>query len=220
MGVVRFGIPQQLVLWARDTFGARRFVETGTNRAVTAVWAAEHFAHVITIEGQRELYEANVNAYGHRTNLTFLVGDSRKQLAPALASFDGPAVIWLDAHWCGEGTFGVTTQCPVIEEVAAVNRSHPGHVILIDDARFFTATPNRACRATDWPGFLEVAAALSCGPTPRYAVILEDVIVAVPAAGRDTLNEYVRSANDAASKPVAKPLWRRSLNRIARAISS
>jgi len=202
MGSVRFGVPQELVLWARDTFGINAFVETGTNRAETSVWASKHFERVVTIEGQESLYRAAVAAHGQTKNLEFLHGDSRSLLAPALSKLDRPAILWLDAHWCGEGTFGPTAECPLLEELECANQSHPDHVILIDDARLFVAPPPLPHSFEDWPGLLEVAGKLGQGKTPRYSAIFEDVIVAVPLSRRKALVDFVRSV---AARPQADP---------------
>lgn len=203
MGNVRFGVPQELVLWARDAFGIRAFVETGTNRAQTSVWASRHFANVVTIEGQESLYRAATAAHGHNANLEFLHGDSRALLGPALSKLAAPALLWLDAHWCGEDTFGPTAECPLLDELDRVNESPRDHVILIDDARLFVAPPPLPHSFEDWPGLLEIGSKLSQGPTPRYAVIFEDVIVAVPLGKRKALVDFVRSVASRPSEELA-----------------
>ena len=192
MGAVRFGIPRKLVLWARDTLGFKTFIETGTNKAETTLWAADHFSRVITIEGMRELYEAAASAHANRSNITFLHGDSGVSLVEILEKLDEPALIWLDAHWCGQGTFESTSECPLIAEIDAINRSKHEHMILVDDARLFVAPPPPPHKAADWPDLLEVAGSLRDGHA-RYAVIYEDVIVAVPATGRVPLVEFIRA---------------------------
>lgn len=213
MGSLRFGVPRELVLWARDTLNIQTFVETGTNRAQTSVWAAEHFVKVVTIEGQESLYRAAVAAHGHLPNLEFLHGDSRALLGPVLEKLNEPALLWLDAHWCGEGTFGPTAECPLLEELERVNRSRPDHVILIDDARLFVAPPPLPHAFEDWPGLLEVASKLNQGPSPRYSAIFEDVIVGLPLDKRRALVDYMRGVdrpND--REPVSLP---RKLLRLA-----
>lgn len=201
MGAVRFGVPRNLVLWARDAVGARVFVETGTNRAETTAWAADHFAQVVSIEGMQDLYAAAVDAHGHRTNISFRHGDSRTVLGDVLADLSEPAILWLDAHWCGDGTFGPAAECPLLEELDSVNRSHAGHVILIDDARLFLAPPPAPHRAEDWPDLLRITAALSASPVPRYVALHDDVIVAIPAVHRGGLVEFLRMATPAAPAP-------------------
>lgn len=212
MGALRFGVPEKLVLWLRDTFAARVFVETGTNRAGTTVWAADHFDVVVTIEGQPDLHAAAVAAHGHRRHISFLKGDSRDALGPVLAGLTGPAVLWLDAHWCGEGTYGPQAECPVLDELRWVNQAPHDHLILIDDARLFVAPPPPPHNADAWPGLLDVTAALSPPGRPRYAVVFEDVIVAVPVAGRAALVEFVRA--NAPPAPQPRPGLRRVLGRV------
>jgi hypothetical protein len=220
MGVVQFGVPRDLVLWARDTLGARAFVETGTNKAETTVWASEHFQKVVTIEGQASLVAAATAHHGHRKNIRFLHGDSRTLLAPTLAELGEPAVLWLDAHWCGEGTFGPTSECPLLEELSAANHSRPDHVVLIDDARFFIGPPPPPHKQSDWPDLMQVTRALSEGQVPRYVVIHQDVIVAVPISAREGLVAFVHRARAAAARAeviaslsLPRRIARRVLNR-------
>lgn len=202
MGAVRFSIPERVGIWARDAIGATTFIETGTNRAATALWAADHFSSVVTIEGQPELHAAAA-AQGRR-NMRFILGDSRTALAPVLSDTTGPAVLWLDAHWCGQQTYGTSSECPVLAELDAVDRLQHEHIILIDDARLFTAPPPSPHRAEDWPGMVELAFALSPAHRPRYAAICDDVIVAVPQRLAPLLIEFVRAEAER-SKPVPIP---------------
>jgi hypothetical protein len=213
MGALRFGVPRDLVLWVRNELGIRVFVETGTNRAETTVWASEHFTKVVTIEGQADLVANARAAHGRRKNITFVHGDSRTALAPILDELKEPAALWLDAHWCGQGTFGPTSECPVMEELAAVNRSDPRHVVLIDDARFFTGPPPPPHKQSDWPDLLQIAGVLSGGPAPRYAVLHEDVIVAVPVEAREKLNSFILRAQTPET-PARPSLPRRIARRV------
>ena len=147
MGAIQFGVPRSLVVWLRDTAKIRTFVETGTNRAETAVWAAGVFDDVISVEAHEPLYRRAVELYGDRSNLRFLLGDSRKHMTEVARLACLPTMFWLDAHWCGEGTHGAAAECPILDEIIAINSGEgrhqgcPGHVILIDDARLFLQPP-------------------------------------------------------------------------------
>src|SRR5262249_21242559 len=152
------------------------------------------------------LYDAAVAAHGRHSNIQFRHGDSRTLLGEILGGLGGPAVLWLDAHWCGEGTFGPAAECPLLDELGWVDRSHPGHVIMIDDARLFLAPPPAPHRAEDWPDLLQVCTALTAGPVPRYAALYEDVIVAVPADHRGRLVEFLRGAAAASTVPAPRGL--------------
>jgi hypothetical protein len=214
MGTVRFGAPRDLLLWVRNELGVRVFVETGTNRAETTVWASDHFDRVVTIEGQGELVTAARAKHGARSNIEFLHGDSRTALGPVVDALREPAALWLDAHWCGMGTFGPTSECPVLDELAAVNRSDIEHVVLIDDARFFTGPPPPPHKQSEWPDLMQITRALGEGKAPRYAALHEDVIVAVPLAARDGLNAFILGAQARAAAPARASLPRRIARRV------
>ena len=203
MGSVRIGAPRELALWIRDTFGIRTFVETGTNAADTAVWAAKEFDKVITIEGYEPLYTKAVAAYAaaHK-NIEFILGDSREHIARLLReSLQTPAIFWLDAHWCGVETFGAAAECPVMEELKAVNTSNLPHFILIDDARFFLAPAYPPHKADHWPDIATVAHEVKNPPLNRYVVVHEDVIVGVPAEAREKLIKFMHYGPDLPPPP-------------------
>ena len=205
MGAVHLGVPKEIVLWAKDAFGLKTFVETGTNRAATAVWASSHFPRVITIEGQEALYESARAANRDKPQIEFLLGNSGELLGRVLESLTEPALLWLDAHYSGGDTFGAGAECPLLDELAAVNRARHPHVVLIDDARFFLAPAPPGHNNKDWPGLLEVASALSAGSAPRFAVVHDDIIVAVPLAAREDLVGFVSRSAARANSPAAAP---------------
>ncbi len=193
MGQVTFGAPREVVLWLSRTLNIRTFVETGTNRAETAVWAADHFDSVVTVEGYKPLYEQAVNDHGHRTNIQFIHGDSREHIESVTQSLLEPAIFWLDAHWCGEHTFGRSDECPVIGELEALNTSSVPHIILIDDARLFIAPPPAPHQADHWPNIATLCDLLTSPSRRRYVAIHADVIVAVPESARVQLIDFIRS---------------------------
>ncbi|HOX07106.1 MAG TPA: hypothetical protein PK280_11950 [Planctomycetota bacterium] len=179
MGSERMGPPEDLVLWLAQEFGLDTFVETGTYRGDTALWASDHFSRVITIEGSAELYtKARARLAGR--NVSIVQGDSREKLAEVTRSLGGPALFWLDAHWCGENSCGSDRQCPLLDELAAVADSPHGHFIMIDDARLFMAPPPHPNKAEQWPSLADVLGKLQAYHA-RYAIIFDDVIVAVPS---------------------------------------
>ena len=180
MGSVRLGIDLEKVLMLRDRYDLKAFVETGTYKGGTCTMAAPYFERVITIEGDRARFE-KVSAHyaGQFPSLSFWHGDSRALLARALAELDTPCLLWLDAHWCGTGASDSNgDECPLHEELAAVlaSRFADQHVILIDDARLFTAPPPYPHDPTQWPTYAELEAVLA----PRQLVIEDDVIYAEP----------------------------------------
>ncbi|HEX3358617.1 MAG TPA: hypothetical protein VHS31_16700 [Tepidisphaeraceae bacterium] len=222
MGSVRFGAPRDLIRWMKDAFVVETFVETGTNHAETAVWAAGVFPNVITVEGQKTLYDENVARHGHHKNISFLLGDTRQHIGTLAKSLNHPAIFWLDAHWCGGETFGVSSECPVLEEIEALNNSTIPHFILIDDARLFTAPPPPPHAANQWPDISTICKLLGVHNSNRYVAIMEDVIVAVPNSSKHQFVEYLRRpvAQESVPAPVdRRSKLRRGLGRIKRALS-
>lgn len=192
MGAIRFGVPRELVLWLRDTFRVDVFVETGTNRAETAVWASANFERVYTIEAHGPLYQRAIEAFGDRKNIHFLQGDSRTHIRSLLTFLAEPAIFWLDAHWCGEHTFGKSDECPVVGELELLNTSKVAHIVLIDDARLFLAPPPPPHESNYWPDITTICRLLSLHDMNRYVVVHDDVIIGVPDVAKPRLIEFIR----------------------------
>jgi hypothetical protein len=165
----------QYVGYMKSRFGLDTLIETGTYLGDSTAWAAARFSRVVTIDTrpdfQQRAAEGLCAGYG---NIEFWSGDTRQLLAAALATLDGPALLWLDAH-AAPDLFGERDDWPILEELAAVNASPHRHFILIDDAPcFYAGTPFPAC-----PALAEVVLVAAEG---GYAVIARrDVIVLVPA---------------------------------------
>src|SRR5262245_5918475 len=217
MGSVRFGVPKDLVLWMRDTFKVKVFVETGTYEAETAVWACANFARVFTIEAHEALYQKAVETFGRCKNIRFLEGDSRTHIKSLASSLTEPAIFWLDAHWCGENTFGKSDECPVVGELELLNASKVPHMVLIDDARFFLAPPPAPHDATYWPDINAICRLMAAHDSHRYVAVHDDVIIGVPGAARLQLVGFLRAElikNIAPPAPTPKPAPRTLPRRI------
>lgn len=194
MGMVRMGPPSELVLKLKKQLAITRFIETGTLFGNTARWAANHFQHVATIENSPGLYQAAKEKCAPFDNIEVIYGHSKEKLGEILAVHTSPAIFWLDAHWSGGATYGERDECPLIEEIAVIQRAGREHVILIDDARLFVAPPPLPHNADAWPNIAEIVKALDgVGDGRRYHVIFEDVIISVPATARNVVIDYVRS---------------------------
>ncbi len=182
MGQTRMGPPESLLLAMRREFGIDRFIETGTYRGDTAAWAAQRFAQVTTIELSPTYHARAVERFRTTPNVTPLLGDSASVLRRVVSSLEKPAVFWLDAHWMG-GDSASGNECPILDELAAIDTSVVPHVILVDDARLFCAPPPRPHRAEIWPELATVVGRLHRTGT-RYVAIFDDVFIAVPIGMR------------------------------------
>ena len=97
----------------RDTFKAKVFVETGTGQAETAVWASANFERVFTVEAHEPLHQKAVETFGVQEHP---ISQRRQPHSHQISDkFAHRACdLWLDAHWCGENTFGKSDECPVV----------------------------------------------------------------------------------------------------------
>lgn len=185
MGSFRLGIDIDRALRLRSDYHLKAFIETGTYKMGSTMLAQPYFERIITIEGYEPRYRKNmaqINGNAPR-NVEFWFGDSRTELAKALTAVDCPALLWLDAHWCGntEESFRRGDECPLREELAAVLASKYAdrHVIMIDDARLFKGELPANHNPAQWMSFGEIKRVLR----PRVPHIIEDVIYVEPVNG-------------------------------------
>jgi len=170
-------------------FNVSTFVETGTHKGNTSAWASAHFSRVVTIEGSEHWFERTKPRLDPLGNVSMILGHSREVLPTVAQELSGPAIFWLDAHWSGRQTAGVNEQCPLLGEITAVNQSPHEHFILIDDARLFLSPPEPPHDVDQWPDIGATVAALQAGP-PKYVVVFEDAIIAVPASARTSVQAH------------------------------
>jgi hypothetical protein len=194
------GPPWELIGLARDGFGARTFIETGTHEGDTAERAAESFPTVHTIEASPEFHQRAAARLAAHGNVRAQLGDTRTVLAAVLAELGekkdagrgaetgGPAVLWLDAHWCCGETFGQAAECPLLDELRLVGEASRetgrDFFVFVDDARMFLMPPKAPHDAAHWPGLAEVVGLLArTGGVrgPAWVFQFGDVLCAVPA---------------------------------------
>lgn len=209
MGNVRGGVPITLARLLRDQLGLEAAVETGTFRGDSAALLGDIFPIVWSIELSPELHRAASARLHDRPHITVLQGSSREHLSVVCDQLTAPALFWLDGHWSGAGTAGELDECPVLAELASIDASaqSSGAAILIDDARMFFGPPPPPHHRDQWPTFLEVAQRLSA-VHDRYVTALDDVIIAVPAAAREIIDQYWLAVQ-AGPKAGPSPWWKR-----------
>ncbi len=104
--------PKDLMLQLKRKYTLEDFIETGTYRGGTALWAAAHFARVTTIEFSRALYEDMRAQHSGIHNINCIFGDSREALKTILPKLDRPAMLWLDSHWSGRRRISCSSMMP------------------------------------------------------------------------------------------------------------
>lgn len=183
------GAPQELILAIKSVGEFDTFVETGTYKGNTTMWAAKNFDYVYTVEFSSKIFEQTSERLSQLENVSFHLADSKtflKELAPKLTT---PTVFWLDAHWCSGGSYGEHDQCPLIEELDILADLEEC-VILIDDARLFLAPPPAPNDPEQYPTIKEVIDSLT-KKRSRYVTVHDDVIIAAPSEKRDVVKNIL-----------------------------
>jgi len=180
LGAHFFSIDSNLLdlLASSGQFG--NFVETGTFNGDTALLAASRFSKVWTVESSKSLYAELIHKFKNVTNVTWECAESPAWLRQfRTRALDGGTVYWLDAHWCGsEGTDSDKAQCPLLDELDAIGSLNSNDLILIDDARLYSAKPPPPHISSDWPKFSEVLHGIRRLSREHEIRIVNDIIIA------------------------------------------
>lgn len=114
------------------------FVETGTflgNGLQCALQAG--FRRCYTIEIHEHLWQAAQQRFSteiQTEQVISLLGNSEALLLNIVQQLTEPAVFWLDAHVSGQYGDKKAKNCPIMEELQAIDQSKfRNHVLLIDD---------------------------------------------------------------------------------------
>lgn len=179
MGYIQMGVPQGLVLRFLAARSIPNFVETGTFRGGTTLWAAKHFKKVVTLEINPEFSRAVASRPDCPKNIEFMVGDSAKLMPQVVERLEGSAVFWLDGHYCGPGTGDASAECPIMEELAALTKAIEP-IILIDDARCFLGPPPPPHDPRHWVSIDDIYRFLIENFPDHTTTVHDDVIISVP----------------------------------------
>jgi len=189
MGAVTFGIPKKLIGLIKEKYKIELFIETGTFKGETSVWAAGQFKDVFTIENSPAIFESASVTLSRYKNIYPLFGNSAVQLNNVITDINKPAIFWLDAHWCGRDTYGSDDPCPLLDEIRIIKQSKYMHVLMIDDARFFLKPPPEPQNQELWPGLKEILTLLNKDAN-YFTFVSEDVIVSLPLSAKKALQPY------------------------------
>ena len=98
----------------------------------------DNFERIYSIELSAELVARTRRRFAHCPHIELIEGDSGKELGYLLQRIDQPALFYLDSHFSGGETVKGQTETPILTELEHILASPDrGHVILIDDARYF-----------------------------------------------------------------------------------
>jgi len=168
-----------LILRMRDEYSLEHFVETGTLHGRTTQWAAEQFKEVYTIELSELHHTRTKNRLKHIPNIHWFLGNSGEVLSTVLKLLPAPSLLWLDAHWSPDLNYDLPEfgECPIMDEIDAINYDGRPHIVLIDDARHFIDGPPAPYHdAAWWPVLDDLEKAMF-----NHTLSLEnDVIIGLP----------------------------------------
>ena len=116
------------------------FIETGTLNGATIFNLEPYFTKLYTIEFSKKYYNNTKSKYkGNKTD--FILGDSTNVFPTLLPTIPEKSIFFLDAYWGGKDTGRSTSDCPLNEEIAHINRlfQHDA-IIIIPNVRLFGTT--------------------------------------------------------------------------------
>ena len=158
MGAVSFSIDMSLVTCCKQALPLPVFVETGTFSGDSIETIQSLFPEIHSVELSQAYYDKAVERFKLHKHINLYQGNSDqwiKRLHPKI--IDQSTLYWLDAHWCvAEETSGVESQCPLLDELEAINSLNAQSIILIDDARLFLCPPPAPHKITQWPAFDQI----------------------------------------------------------------
>jgi hypothetical protein len=208
MGSVYFSAPLELLSFLNENCDISYFVETGTYLGRTATAASRIFERVYTIESSQYYFEKAARKISQRPNIKHIYGDSQIKLPEIVSLLDKPTLFWLDDHYMYEqNSYGENKPCPIMEEIALLNRLKIKHWILIDDARLFGSPGSAPLSDIDkWPTLQAVINLLNSSDCPRYVVVEHDIIIAVPMEEKMLIAKYCRLTYENSYK-IKNSLW-------------
>jgi hypothetical protein len=169
-------VKRRIILDHARQYGLRRFVETGTYAGDMLAMMSRHFDELHSVELSTELHERARLRFASQPQIRLHQGDSGQVVRRVLEQLDGPALFWLDAHWSGGMTARGTDDSPIVPELRHILADPRPHVILVDDARYFTG-------AGGYPT-MDGLRELVHGIRPEYEVVVElDIIRITPRKG-------------------------------------
>lgn len=118
-------------------------VETGTKFGDMLLGVGDNFERIYSIELSADFVARARRRFAHCRHIELIEGDSGEEIEFLLPRIDRPALFFLDSHFSGAETAKGETETPILLELEHILTSpDPGHVILIDDARYFGVNPD------------------------------------------------------------------------------
>lgn len=195
MGAVNFSLDVQLVASLKKVLPLSVFFETGTFKGDTVDAMLPYFDRLITAELSEPLWKEVVDRFAGEKKVELYLGNSPDVIAKFRSELaDSSVLYWLDAHWCvADDTSGELSQCPLLEEIRAIEQLNETSLIIIDDARLFLASPPEPHEISQWPSIDSIITALRQISAQHELTVINDVIIYYPRSIRNSVIDYART---------------------------
>lgn len=195
MGAVNFSLDPRLVAALQSALPLSVLVETGTFKGDTVSALESCFDKVISIELSDVLWANAVQRFANCAHVLIIQGRSQDKLREFRGELhDEGCLYWLDAHWCvATSTAGEQSQCPLLEELQAIQALNKNSVVLIDDARLFLAPPLAPHETSQWPNFHQIIEQLLIICPSHELMVINDVIAFFPRRARPVMENYAKN---------------------------
>jgi hypothetical protein len=132
---------RHLLALARER-GHRIFVESGTYKGGTVRYLAPHVDRIVSVELDKELFEAARQEFSDDLNVEILHGDAMEMIPDVVARLTKPPLIWLDGHYSGAGTARGEEDEPALAILDRLSARPSGSTVVVDDLRLFGLEPS------------------------------------------------------------------------------
>ncbi|MBL7998372.1 MAG: hypothetical protein JNL32_07020 [Candidatus Kapabacteria bacterium] len=168
-------VKQQTIAAYKDQHQCTTLVETGTYFGEMVEVQMKTFDNVISIELSPQLAREAQQRFRNNRNVEIVIGDSATSMPVVAQRLTGRTVFWLDGHYSDGVTAKGASDCPVYEELDAIFKYNTlRHVILIDDARYFTGRG-------DYPTIDELTSYIGSKDLTYNVTVKDDIIRCTPA---------------------------------------
>lgn len=138
-----FEAKRNMILKYAGGYSCRIFLETGTGEGDMIEQVYPYFNQVYSVELSDHLYENAVAKFANVPSVNLVHGDSAEVLPGLLKEIKEPALIYLDAHYCGGYSAHGSQETPILAELRTLLAPKKfKHVILIDDLQSFLVNVN------------------------------------------------------------------------------
>lgn len=167
-------IKQRVIRKYAERHDLKVLVETGTYLGKMVQAMLPFFKRIYSIELDIALYEKAREKFSDQGKVDIICGDSGIEIGKLLAHLDQPALFWLDGHYSKGVTAKANKSTPILEELTHIYEAKDnGHVVLIDDARFFGVDP-------DYPGVDEIKELVMSKRDNVCLSVEDDIIKIIP----------------------------------------